>query len=324
MSILVSNITKIYGTQKALDSVSLEIKPGGITGLLGPNGAGKSTLMKILTCFIPPTSGDASVCGFDVLEQSIEVRKKVGYLPENNPLYLDLYVREFLVFIAGTHKLKGNITSRVAEMIELTGLQSEQHKKIGALSKGYRQRVGLAQAMIHNPEVLILDEPTSGLDPNQLIEIRNLITEVGKTKTVMISTHIMQEVEAICNRVVIIHKGRIVADDSTKNLQHLITSGTVIRVEFSTPVQGALLKNIPGVLDVAIPENEDGHRISNFEFRISKGGNPVSVNWHIISAPGNDIRAAVFQFAVDHKLTVISLQLEEQKLEGVFQELTRN
>ena len=302
MSINVSNITKVYGAQKALDSVTLEIKPGGITGLLGPNGAGKSTLMKILTCFIPPTSGEASVCGFDVLEQSIEVRKKVGYLPENNPLYLDLYVREFLGFIAGTHQLKGNIANRVADMIEMTGLQSEQHKKIGALSKGYRQRVGLAQAMIHNPEVLILDEPTSGLDPNQLLEIRNLITEVGKTKTVMMSTHIMQEVEAICNRAIIIHKGRIVADDSTQNLQHLATASAIIKVEFDTTVPAALLKAIPGVLDVA----PAGSRV-----------------WHLISAPGSDIRADVFKFAVEHKYTVLSLLREEQKLEEVFQELTR-
>lgn len=321
MSIIVSNITKIYGAQKALDAVTLEIKPGGITGLLGPNGAGKSTLMKILTCFIPPTKGDASVCGFDVLEQSIEVRKKVGYLPENNPLYLDLYVREFLGFIAGTHNLKGNIASRVADMIEMTGLASEQHKKIGALSKGYRQRVGLAQAMIHNPEVLILDEPTSGLDPNQLLEIRNLITELGKTKTVMMSTHIMQEVEAICNRAIIIHKGRIVADDSTQNLQHLAKSADIIIVEFHVPVKGSLLNTIPGVVE-ATPA------IASTGGPFAKNGGSIlhheASTWHLISAPGSDIRAAVFQFAVEHKYTVLSLHREEQKLEEVFQELTRS
>ncbi len=330
MSISVSNITKIYGTQKALDNVTLEIKPGGITGLLGPNGAGKSTLMKILSCFIPPTSGDASVCGFDVLEQSIEVRKKVGYLPENNPLYLDLYVREFLGFIAGTHQLKGNIAHRVAEMIEMTGLQSEQHKKIGALSKGFRQRVGLAQALIHDPEVLILDEPTSGLDPNQLIEIRNLITQVGKTKTVMMSTHIMQEVEAICTRAVIIHQGRIIADDSTQNLQHVATSRVIIMVEFDAPVQGSLLNKIPGVLSCVIPGRKDADRIIKNESRIPNIGEPVSAIadhsstiWHLISAPDTDIRAEVFQFAVEKKYTVLSLHREEQKLEEVFQELTR-
>ncbi len=328
MSIIINNITKIYSAQKALDSISLEIKPGGITGLLGPNGAGKSTLMKILTCFIPPTSGDASVCGFDVLEQSIEVRKKVGYLPENNPLYLDLYVREFLSFIAGTHQLKGNISGRVSGMIEVTGLQTEQHKKIGALSKGYRQRVGLAQAMIHDPEVLILDEPTSGLDPNQLLEIRHLITEVGKTKTVVMSTHIMQEVEAICTRAIIIHRGHIVADDTTQNLQHLVTSQSVVRVEFGSPVSAKLLKNIPGVLEVSLPETSNEYRISNIEYRISKEMNSSaqeqSAVWYINAASDRDIRADVFKFAVDHKFTVLSLQREEQKLEEVFQELTRN
>ncbi|MEI6684142.1 MAG: gliding motility-associated ABC transporter ATP-binding subunit GldA [Bacteroidota bacterium] len=309
MSISVTNITKLYGAQKALDAVTLEIKPGGITGLLGPNGAGKSTLMKILTCFIPPTSGDAAVCGFDVMEQSIEVRKKVGYLPENNPLYLDLYVREFLGFIAGTHQIRENVAGRVAEMIEITGLQSEQHKKIGALSKGYRQRVGLAQAMIHNPEVLILDEPTSGLDPNQLLEIRHLITEVGKTKTVMMSTHIMQEVEAMCDRAIIIHNGRIVADDSTQNLQHLAVSKVLIRVEFATPVAHKLLMQIPGVTEIKHP--------------IQQIHEPVSAVWHLSGIGSADIRPAIFQFAVDHKLTVLSLHREEQKLEEVFQELTK-
>jgi ABC-2 type transport system ATP-binding protein len=333
MSISISNVTKIYGTQKALDAVSLEIKPGGITGLLGPNGAGKSTLMKILSCFIPPTSGNASVCGFDVLEQPIEVRKKVGYLPENNPLYLDLYVREFLSFIAGTHQLKGNVTKRVAEMIEITGLHSEQHKKIGALSRGFRQRVGLAQAMIHDPEVLILDEPTSGLDPNQLLEIRHLITNIGKTKTVVMSTHIMQEVEAVCNRAIIIHRGCIVADDTTQNLQHVATSTAIVNVEFNTPVSGALMKGIPGVVEVSVPGDPDEHGILNIEYRIlnvdirnpkSEIRNPESSRWRLGSAPGSDIRADVFKFAVDNNLTVLSLQREEQKLEETFQELTRN
>jgi ABC-2 type transport system ATP-binding protein len=311
MSISVSNITKLYGAQKALDSISIEIKPGEIVGLLGPNGAGKSTLMKILTCFIPPTSGDASVCGFDILEQSIEVRKKVGYLPENNPLYTELYVKEFLEFIAGTHGLKGDHKKRVAEMIDLTGLQREQHKKIGALSKGYRQRVGLAQALIHDPEVLILDEPTSGLDPNQLLEIRGLITEIGKTKTIMMSTHIMQEVEAICNRVIIIHKGTMVADDSTHNLQHLGT-GPVVKVEFNTETTAKLLRTISGVVD-ATPLKPS-----------SRTPNTASRLWHLSAKPGRDIRADVFKFAVDNQLTVLALQQEEQKLEEVFQELTKN
>ncbi|MCK9424171.1 MAG: ATP-binding cassette domain-containing protein [Bacteroidales bacterium] len=345
MSITVSNITKIYGTQKALDAISLEVKPGEIVGLLGPNGAGKSTLMKILTCFIPPTSGDATVFGFDVLEQSIEVRKKVGYLPENNPLYLDLYVREFLSFIAGIHQMKGNISGRVAEMIDLTGLQTEQHKKLGALSKGFRQRVGLAQALIHDPEVLILDEPTSGLDPNQLLEIRGLIREIGKKKTVMMSTHVMQEVEAICNRAIIIHKGKIVADDTTQNLQHMATSRTIVKVEFGSAVHGDLLKTIPGVIQVMLPETTSEYRILNNEYRISNENNqasniqhpasgirhpasdiqhPAGNIWLLSSAPDSDIRAAVFQFAVSNKLTVLSLTREEQKLEEVFQELTKN
>jgi len=329
MSINVSAITKIYGTQKALDAVSIEVKPGEIVGLLGPNGAGKSTLMKILTCFIPPTLGDASICGFDVQDQSIEVRKKVGYLPENNPLYLDLYVREFLGFIAGTHRMRGNIQARVSEMIELTGLDDEQHKKIGALSKGYRQRVGLAQALIHDPEVLILDEPTSGLDPNQLVEIRTLIREIGKRKTVMMSTHVMQEVEAICNRAIIIHKGIIVADDTTLNLQHIATSKVVIKVEFHSPVKGMLLQGIPGVVEVkiagSVSEQSNNRIIEHSNIRSGKNTDLIQSNlWHLISEPGVDIRAAVFQFAVDNKLTVLSLQREEQKLEEVFQELTRN
>ncbi|MCX6281903.1 MAG: gliding motility-associated ABC transporter ATP-binding subunit GldA [Bacteroidetes bacterium] len=316
MSISVNSISKVYGTQKALDSVSINIHPGEIVGLLGPNGAGKSTLMKIITCFLPPTSGEASVCGFDVLEQSIEVRKKVGYLPENNPLYLDLYVKEFLTFIAGTHRLKGSVRIRVDEMISLTGLQDEQHKKIGALSKGYRQRVGLAQALIHDPEVLILDEPTSGLDPNQLSEIRHLIKEIGKEKTVMLSTHIMQEVEAICGRAIIIHKGKIVADDSTENLQKITVSKNLIRVEFSAPVNSELLHNIPGLKGILLPGNE--------EQVVKTGKNQLSTLWLLESEPGRDIRADVFNFAVGKGLTVLSMQKEEQKLEEVFQELTKN
>ncbi|MCX6284625.1 MAG: gliding motility-associated ABC transporter ATP-binding subunit GldA [Bacteroidetes bacterium] len=316
MSISVNNITKIYGTQNALDSVSINIHPGEIVGLLGPNGAGKSTLMKILSCFIPPTSGEASVCGFDVLEQSIEVRKKVGYLPENNPLYLDLYVKEFLAFVAGTHHLKNSVKQRVDEMIALTGLQLEQHKKIGALSKGYRQRVGLAQALIHDPEVLILDEPTSGLDPNQLSEIRHLITEIGKEKTVMLSTHIMQEVEAICGRAIIIHKGRIVADDSTKNLQQITVSKTLIRVEFSSPVEKKILISIPGVKGMMLT----GGHLEHTEAKAST----LSALWLLESEAGMDIRADIFRFAVEKGLTVLSMQKEEQKLEEVFQELTKN
>ena len=217
MSIIVEKITKLYGEQKALDEVSFSISKGEIVGLLGPNGAGKSTLMKIITCYKQQTSGEAKVCGFDVMANSIEIRRRIGYLPENNPLYLDMYVKESLEFVGGVHKVK-NLKERVKEMIEITGLEREQHKKLAALSRGYRQRVGLAHALIHEPEVLILDEPTSGLDPNQLIEIRGLIKKIGETKTVLFSTHIMQEVEAICNRAIIIDRGKIKLDDSMHNL----------------------------------------------------------------------------------------------------------
>jgi len=320
MSIIVDHITKLYGTQKALDDVSLNIKPGEVVGLLGPNGAGKSTLMKILTCYIPPTTGDATVCGFDILEQSMEVRKRVGYLPENNPLYSDLYVKEFLTFMAGINHLdkrtsgqadkqKSKIENRISEIIELTGLQIEQHKKIGVLSRGYRQRVGLAQALLHDPDVLILDEPTSGLDPNQLVEIRGLIRSIGKEKTIMMSTHIMQEVEAICDRTIIIHKGKIVADDKTGNLRKMEKSKIIVRVEFDKPVTRDLLMGIKGIkkAEISIGSNKD----------------PGSTSWNLESDSASDIRPAVFKFAVETGLTVLSLQRDEQRLEEVFQELTR-
>lgn len=302
MSISVQNIVKKYGQQKALDTVSFEIKSGEIVGLLGPNGAGKSTMMKILTCFIPPTSGLASVCGFDVQDQSIEVRRKVGYLPENNPLYTDMYVKEYLEFVAGIYKVS-NKKSRIAEMIEITGLEAEQKKKIGALSKGYRQRVGLAQAMIHDPEVLILDEPTSGLDPNQLVEIRNLIQKIGKSKTVMLSTHIMQEVEAICDRAIIINKGIIVADDKTAELSKLVANINVIVVEFDKTPDVKKLQSMNGVLKVNLIK-------SNI--------------YEIESALETDIRPEIFRFAVDNGLTVLSQQKKEQQsIQEVFQLLTR-
>ncbi|HXB39552.1 MAG TPA: gliding motility-associated ABC transporter ATP-binding subunit GldA [Bacteroidia bacterium] len=301
MSIKVENITKIYGAQKAVDDVSFEVKSGEIVGFLGPNGAGKSTLMKILTCYIPQTSGKAEVCGFDVKEQSLEVRKQVGYLPEHNPLYLDMYVKEYLSFIGGLHHID-NKTGRVKEMIDMVGLQVEQNKKIGALSKGYRQRVGLAQALIHNPKVLILDEPTTGLDPNQLEEIRNLIKKTGKEKTVMLSTHIMQEVEAVCDRVIIINNGKIVANDDTQHLQQSSNVKIVLRVEFDKEVSKNSLKKIEGVEDVILME-----------------GN----TWHIVSASDKDIRKEIFNYAVANGLSVLALQKEEQKLEDVFKRLTK-
>lgn len=223
MSIIVKNVSKLYGDQYALNKVNFEVKKGEIVGFLGPNGAGKSTMMKIITCYIPPTEGDVSVCGLDIWNDSLELRKKVGYLSEANPLYFEMYVREFLEFIAGIHKIK-NKKKRIDEVIAMTHLELEQHKKIGALSRGYKQRVGLAQALIHDPEVLILDEPTTGLDPNQLVEIRELIKKCGKTKTVLLSTHIMQEVEAMCDRVIIINKGNIVADAKIHELQDAVTT----------------------------------------------------------------------------------------------------
>jgi ABC-2 type transport system ATP-binding protein len=300
MSIIVENITKIYGQQKALDDVSFKIGAGEVVGLLGPNGAGKSTMMKIITCFIPPTSGSVTVNGFDIFDHSIEVRKKVGYLPENNPLYLDMYVKEYLAFISGIYKIS-NIKKRVDEMIGMTGLTLEHKKKIGALSKGYRQRVGLAQALIHDPEVLILDEPTSGLDPNQLLEIRNLIKEIGKQKTVMLSTHIMQEVEAVCSRAIIIDKGRIVADDATANLSLNATGIQTTIVEFNKPVDKKLLATIQGVLRVKA----------------------LVGNTYEIESDKTDVRELVFKFAVEHNLSVLSMQKSEKGLEEIFQQLTR-
>ncbi len=302
MSVKVINVTKIYGKQKALNEVNFEISTGQVVGFLGPNGAGKSTMMKIISCFIPQTSGDVSVNGHDTMEESIEVRKLVGYLPEHNPLYHEMYVKEYLAFIAGLHKLdKNKIQKRVEEMIEITGLSLEQKKKIGALSRGYRQRVGLAQAMIHNPEVLILDEPTSGLDPNQLIEIRNLIKNIGKEKTVILSTHIMQEVEAICNRVIIINKGKIIADDDTRMLQQKLQKEKIFSVEFNQTVSKSDLQKITGVSSV---ENAGGNE------------------WKIKSKKETDIRQDLFKYAVDHNLTVLKLNVEEHSLEDVFHQLT--
>lgn len=301
MSIKVESLTKRYGAQRAVDEVSFEIKSGEIVGFLGPNGAGKSTVMKILTCYIPQTNGKAEVCGFDVSEQSLEVRKQVGYLPEHNPLYLDMYVKEYLSFIGGLHHIP-NKTARVKQMIDMVGLQVEQNKKIGALSKGYRQRVGLAQALIHDPKVLILDEPTTGLDPNQLEEIRNLIKETGKEKTVMLSTHIMQEVEAVCDRVIIINNGKIVANEGTQQMQRGSMEKIVLRVEFDKPATKNSLKNIEGVEEVLLIE-----------------GN----TWNIISAADRDIRKELFNYAVKNGLSVLALQKEERKLEDVFKQLTK-
>ena len=300
MAISVSHITKLYGTQKALDDVSFEIGTGEVVGFLGPNGAGKSTMMKILTCFIPANGGEARVCGFDTRTKSMDVRRNVGYLAEHNPLYLDLYVKEYLDFVAGIHGLRSR-TKRVQEMVGLVGLEREQHKRIGQLSKGYRQRVGLAQAMIHDPQVLILDEPTSGLDPNQLVEVRGLIKEIGRTKTVMLSTHIMQEVEAICDRVIIIDRGTLVADDKASTLRSGVRHSQALIVEFDGPVQADALMGIPGVVQA---RHGDENR------------------WVLAHDVSVDIRPAVFRFAVDSGLQVLGLQKSERGLEEVFKELT--
>ena len=288
MSIIVQNVTKQYDNQLALNDVSLTIGKGEIVGLLGPNGAGKSTLMKIITCFIPPTKGTVSVEGYDIWEQSMEVRKRVGYLPEHNPLYLDMYVKEYLGFVAGIHHIAGQEASkRINEMIEMTGLGVEMHKKIGALSKGYRQRVGLAQAMIHNPSVLILDEPTSGLDPNQLIDIRRLIKDLGNEKTVLLSTHIMQEVEALCDKVIIINKGVVVANDNIENLTK--ESDNVLVVEFDGNVTMEMLRNIVGLKQAkAIKEN----------------------HWILESKADLDIRQDLMRWAINNNVIIKSMQRE--------------
>lgn len=299
MSIEVKKVTKNYGEQKALNDVSISIKPGEIVGFLGPNGAGKSTIMKIITCFIPQSEGKVSVCGFDVETDAMEVKKRVGYLPEHNPLYSDMFVKEYLTFIAGLHGLK-NKKERVDEMVQLVGLEHEQHKIIGALSKGYRQRVGLAQALIHDPEVLILDEPTTGLDPNQIEEIRNLIKKLGEQKTVMMSTHIMQEAEAICDRVIIINQGKIVADDTSEHISESQDNQFVIRVEFDKIVEVNTLKNIRHVLDVKAISEKD---------------------WILISKI--DIRNELFQFSMQNNLGILTLQKEERSLEDAFKALTK-
>ena len=301
MSIAVQSVTKFYGEQKALDNISFQVKSGEIVGFLGPNGAGKSTMMKIITGFIPASSGSVFINGTEVGPDNLEIKKKIGYLPENNPLYPEMYVREYLGFVASFYKSSVQ-KMLVDNIINVTGLTPEQKKKIGSLSKGYKQRVGLAQALIHDPEVLILDEPTTGLDPNQIIEIRNLIKEAGKEKTVMLSTHIMQEVEAICDRVIIIDNGIVVADEEKNNIYSKIKStGQTVNVEFDKATEEPellMIKNVSGV-----------HRLKNNI-------------WVIESDGDDDIRPYIFAFAVKNNLTVLSLQRVENNLEDVFRRLT--
>ena len=301
MSVSVEGVTKLYGKQKALNNVSFQIGTGEVVGFLGPNGAGKSTMMKILTGYITQSEGNVTVCGIDVLNDSILSREKIGYLPEHNPLYLDMYVKEFLSFIADIHKLK-NKSERVEEMIQLTGLTPEKTKKIRQLSKGYRQRVGLAAAMIHDPEVLILDEPTTGLDPNQLKDIRQLIKSIGEKKTIMLSTHIMQEVEAICDRAIIIKNGEIVADNKIDQLQSA-GSEIVIEVEFEGAIEISLIENLQGVLKV-------NQKINN--------------SFEVFTAGNKDLRSAISQLAIDDNNLVLSMQKREQRMEDVFQDLTKD
>lgn len=295
------NITKLFGKQKALDSISFSVNKGELVGFLGPNGAGKSTTMKIITGYLPQDEGDILIDGQKVSGQNLEYKKQIGYLPEHNPLYTDLYVKEFLEITAGFYHLK-NKKQRIAEMIELTGLEIEQHKKIRALSKGYRQRVGLAQALIHDPSILILDEPTTGLDPNQLEEIRSLIRQISKEKTVILSSHIMQEVEAVCNRVLIINKGKIVADGNISEVKAGINiQNQIVVAGFKESVSEEQLVQIPGVNSVT--RNE--------------------LSWEIEAENETDIRQNIFQFAVANKLTLLTLFEKQQNLENVFHQLTR-
>ncbi|MES2806282.1 MAG: gliding motility-associated ABC transporter ATP-binding subunit GldA [Bacteroidota bacterium] len=298
MSIEVSNISKSYGAQKALDNISFSINKGEIVGFLGPNGAGKSTLMKILTTYINADEGTAIVNGNDVNTQQKAVQLSIGYLPEHNPLYLDLYVREYLAFNADVYKVA---KSRIEEVIQLTGLSTESHKKIGQLSKGYRQRVGLANALLHNPDVLILDEPTTGLDPNQLMEIRNVIKNVGKDKTVFLSTHIMQEVEAICDRVIIINNGKIVTD---KKLDHLISEDKeqVIEVEFDYKIEEQAIAKIENLVSYK---------------------NTHDMIWELTFKADKDMRPAVFDFANANGLKTLQLNQKNKNLEAVFREITK-
>lgn len=302
MSLIVENLTKEYGPQKAVNNISFEVREGEVVGFLGPNGAGKSTTLKIATSYLPPTSGRVFVGGFDVVAEPMAVKRITGYLPEHNPLYLDLYVHEYLTFVGRLYGLGGNdLKRRVAEMISLCGLTAEQNKKIENLSKGYRQRIGLAQALIHNPAVVILDEPTSGLDPNQLLEIRKLIRDISRDKTVIFSTHIMQEVEAICERVVVINRGHIVANDRLENLlRHKDRQSSVI-VEFETTVDTRDMERLPGVARLA-----------------DLGDNRYRVQLH----PGVDIRPELFRYAADRRLSLIGLKQEENSLENIFRELT--
>lgn len=300
MSISVSKVTKFYGSQAALNEVSFEVGGGQIVGFLGPNGAGKSTMMKIITGYLSPTNGNVRVCGINFSDDSIAYRNKIGYLPENNPLFLEMYVLEYLEYISNIYKIKDK-SNKIKEVVEMTGLSPERHKQIGFLSKGYRQRVGLAQALLPNPEVLILDEPTTGLDPNQISDVRELIKELGKSKTILLSTHIMQEVQAICERTIIINKGEIIADAKPNELELLTNSNqNIVQVIFNEIVAKEKIESINGVVN-AVEENDI---------------------WNIYSSVKDDIRPNIFQFAVDNKLILLEMKQTKQSLENIFQHLT--
>ncbi|MEQ9300562.1 MAG: gliding motility-associated ABC transporter ATP-binding subunit GldA [Cyclobacteriaceae bacterium] len=302
MSIIVKDLVKAYGTQKAVDHISFEVQPGEILGFLGPNGAGKSTTMKIATGYIPSTSGTVLVDGFDVTEQSLEVRKIVGYLPEHNPLYLDMYVHEYLRFIGKVHKIPSvKLKPRIKEIIQMAGLEVEQNKQIGSLSKGYRQRVGLAQALLHDPKVLILDEPTTGLDPNQIVEIRNLIKQISQEKTVVFSTHIMQEVQAICDRAIIINRGSIVADQSVESLKAGAADRITLLVEWAGEIDESMLQSLEGV-----------DQLENLH----------TGKWKISGSKTSDLRKKLVNLSAAQNWDLMGLTVEEHSLENVFRELT--
>jgi ABC-2 type transport system ATP-binding protein len=313
MSIAVYNLTKYYGREKAVDNISFEVKTGEILGFLGPNGAGKTTTMKIITCYMPQSSGGVKVDGLDTLEHSLEVRRKIGYLPEHNPLYFDMNVLEYLEFCAQLHGLKnGVLGQRLKEMVDVCGLGDVRHKDIGELSKGYRQRVGLAQAMIHDPEVLILDEPTSGLDPNQIVEIRKLIRQLGRAKTVILSTHILPEVQATCDRVIIIHEGKIVADGSPTQLQHQFQGAEMLTIELKATVGNAMTDILPKLQ--SLPQ------VERVELLNSEASNHRFV---IHTTKGSDLREAVFNKSVSEHWAMLELSRKSTSLEEVFHKLTR-
>lgn len=300
MSIRVEQLTKIYETQKAVNNISFEIAKGEIVGFLGPNGAGKSTTMKMITSFIKPTQGNTFVCDINVQDEPLEARKKIGYLPENNPLYLEMYVEEYLAFVASINKIDGDIKAKVDEMIHLTGLERERKKKIEQLSKGYRQRVGLASALIHDPEVIILDEPTTGLDPNQILEIRGLIKQISKDKTILLSSHIMQEIQALCDRVIIINQGNLIANTSIEDIEQSDKSTYKINLEVDGDLDIEDLKLKIQAIDIVRENN----------------------NYFTMEAK-SDIRKELFKYCVDNDLAMLTLNMEKQSLEAVFQALTQ-